>query len=116
MASLCSLHGDPGGLLHRLARSWPQRKALNRPSQHMRDNKGTGARGVYSKHRSEHSEHLTILEEDVEKDDADLVRHCDIGIQQDGNNQPHWILDLFPLSIDAHSQILGGGEKETAVR
>lgn len=103
----------PGGLLHRLARSWPQREAHTRPRQHMRYNTLTGARGVYySKCRSEYSEHLTILEEDVEEDDADLVRHCDIGIQQDGNDQPHWILDLLPLSIDAHGQILGEGREK----
>lgn len=67
--------------------------------------------GVYSQCSSENSEHLTVLEENVEKDDADLVRHCDVGVQQDGNNQPHWILDLFPLSIYAHSQVLGRGRK-----
>lgn len=49
---------------------------------------------------------LTIFEENVEQDDADLVICADIGIQQDGYNSPHWVFDLFSLSVCAHSQIL----------
>lgn len=173
---LCFVHCDTGGLLHHLARSWPQRTsraktaiktvrgklvcilsttgcAQTSPARGRNQNQnhflsvcgGWGVwdqdhhqisrrnhwsptlptsrpqerspqelRGVYFKRRSGYGEHLTILEENVEKDDADLVRHCDIGIQQDGNNQPHGILDLLPLGVDAHSQILGEGRKNSS--
>lgn len=49
---------------------------------------------------------LTVLEEDVEQDDADLVICADVGIQQDGHDGPHGVFDLLSLSICAHSQIL----------
>ena len=49
---------------------------------------------------------LTVLEENVEQDDADLVICADVGVQQDGNNGPHGVFDLLSLGICAHSQIL----------
>lgn len=49
---------------------------------------------------------LTILEENVEQDDADFVIRADISIQQDGHNGPHGVFDLFSLGVCAHSQIL----------
>ena len=49
---------------------------------------------------------LTILEENVEQDDADLVICADVGVQQDGNDGPHGVFDLLSLSVCAHGQIL----------
>lgn len=51
---------------------------------------------------------LTILQEDVEQDDADLVIGADVAIQQDGDNGPHGVLDLLSFSIGAHGQVLQG--------
>lgn len=49
---------------------------------------------------------LTILEENVEQDDADLVICADVGVQQDWHDGPHGVFDLLSLSVCAHSQIL----------
>lgn len=49
---------------------------------------------------------LAVLQEDVEQDDADLVVCADVGVQQDGDDGPHRVLDLLPLGVGAHSQIL----------
>lgn len=49
---------------------------------------------------------LTIFKEDVEQDDADLVTHTDVGVQQNGYNEPHRVLYLLTLCIYAHRQIL----------
>lgn len=49
---------------------------------------------------------LTILKENVEQDNANLVIRADIGIQQDGDDGPHGVLDLLSLGVRAHSQIL----------
>lgn len=49
---------------------------------------------------------LTILEENVQQDDADFVICADISIQQDGHNGPHGVFDLFSLGVCAHCQIL----------
>lgn len=42
---------------------------------------------------------LTILEEDVEENDADLVKDGHGGVQQDGHDGSHWIFDLLSFSI-----------------
>ena len=49
---------------------------------------------------------LTVLEEDVEQDDADLVVRGDVSVQQDGDDGPHGVLDLLPLGVGAHGQVL----------
>lgn len=49
---------------------------------------------------------LTILEEDVEQDDADFVVGADVAIQQNGHDGSHGVLDLLTLGIGAHGQIL----------
>ena len=48
----------------------------------------------------------TILQKDVEKDDADFVVSADIRIQQNGDDGSHGVLDLLPFSIRAHGQVL----------
>lgn len=49
---------------------------------------------------------LTILEEDVEQDDADLVICADVCVEQDGHDGPHGVFDLLSFSVCAHRQIL----------
>lgn len=49
---------------------------------------------------------VTVLEEDVEKDDTDLVVCADVGVQQNGYNGPHRVLDLLSFSVSAHGQVL----------
>lgn len=48
----------------------------------------------------------TILEENVEQDDADLVVGADVGVQQDWHDGPHGVFNLFALRICSHSEIL----------
>ena len=48
----------------------------------------------------------SLLGENVEEDDPDLVVNGDVGSQQDRNNVPHLILDPLPVSIFSHSQVL----------
>ena len=55
---------------------------------------------------------LTVLQEDVKEDDADLVVRGDIGIQQDGHDGPHGVLDLLPLSVCTHGQVLRARDRE----
>lgn len=54
---------------------------------------------------------LTILKEDVEQDDADLVVGADVGIQQDWHNGTHGVLDLLALSVSAHGKVLEGNRE-----
>lgn len=49
---------------------------------------------------------LTILEENVKKNDAYLVVGTDVGIQQNGYDGPHGIFNLLSLCICSHGQIL----------
>lgn len=44
---------------------------------------------------------LTILEEDVEEDDADLVHDGDVTVQKDGDDESHGVFDLLPLCVRA---------------
>lgn len=48
----------------------------------------------------------TVLQEDVEKDDADFVVSADVRVQQNGDDGSHGVLDLLPFSIGAHGQVL----------
>lgn len=48
----------------------------------------------------------TVLQEDVEEDDADFVVSADVRIQKDGDNGSHGVLDFLPLGICAHRQVL----------
>lgn len=54
--------------------------------------------------------YLTVLQEDVEQDDADLVGDTDAGVQENRYNKPHGILDLLSLGIRGHCQVLKGTE------
>lgn len=51
---------------------------------------------------------LTVLQENVEQDDADLVVGADVGIQQDWHDGPHGVFNLFTLCVCSHSEILPG--------
>ena len=48
----------------------------------------------------------SILAQDIQQDDPDLVVDGDILVQKDGNDVLHVILDLLPLGISAHGQVL----------
>lgn len=50
----------------------------------------------------------TVLQENVEEYDADLVVGGDVGIQQDWHDGPHGVFNLFALCVCSHSEILPG--------
>lgn len=60
------------------------------------------------RHKMAAKDSLTILQENVEQDDADLVIGGDVGIQQDWHDGPHGVFNLFPLCVCSHSEILPG--------
>lgn len=48
----------------------------------------------------------TVLQENVEEDNADLVVGADVGVQQDRHDGPHGVFNLFALCVGSHSEIL----------
>ena len=48
----------------------------------------------------------SILRQDVEKDDPDLIVDGDILIQEDGNDVLHVIFDFLSLGVSPHGKIL----------
>lgn len=49
---------------------------------------------------------LTILEENIEQDDADLVVGADVGVKQDRHDGPHGVLNFLAFCICSHGQVL----------
>lgn len=47
-----------------------------------------------------------VLGQDVEQDDAQLVQVLHVGVQQDGDDVLHGVLNLLTFCIDPHCQVL----------
>lgn len=47
-----------------------------------------------------------VLGQDVQKNDADLVKVGHLGVQKDRHDVAHVVLDLLALGVHAHRQVL----------